>query len=109
MSNNASRKENRAAAALVGAGIGVVALGAVQLLSELYKGLGELLQLHAGIGPYSGKLLVSGLAWLVSWLIAGLVVQRRSVDLRRALYVTVGLVVLGVILIYPPFIWLLER
>lgn len=106
-------KPNGAAfAAVLSAGVGLMALAAVVLACEASKGvtgrihdLGRLWMPGAeGIGPYSGKQTVLLLAWLGSWAVLHPLLRRR--ELNGGLWLTVFLAGVGVAstLVWPP-VW----
>src|SRR5262245_17718841 len=82
------RPTGEAVAALLAAGIGMLALALVNQIAELsdpfaawLHGIGKLWMPWApGIGPYSGKETVSVLAWLVSWAILHPALRTRELS-----------------------------
>lgn len=100
-------KETKIAAALVGTGLGMLALALAHMISELNKAFSDAITLHKGIGPYSGKMLIAAVVWLVSWAILSATLK-PTFSLRNALITLLVLAALATLILYPPFLWLLE-
>ena len=104
-----------AAAALIAAGLGLVALALAQVGSEASGSWKSAMQALGnswipgakGIGPYSGKETVGLLAWLISWAVLHLALRRRDVSLVLAGIVSLLLVGLSTTLLWPPVTHLL--
>ncbi|MBI3320899.1 MAG: hypothetical protein HYZ91_01375 [Candidatus Omnitrophica bacterium] len=104
-----------AAAALVGTGLGLVALGFSQVLSERSEAIQHAMQSFgnlwmpgaAGIGPYSGKETIALLAWLLSWGVLHLVLRKREVNLVMAGLLTLVLIGVATTILWPPVTHLL--
>lgn len=99
-----------AAASLLAVGLGLLALGVSQVLSEAsvsFKGamqtLGNLwIPGAAGIGPYSGKETVALLTWLLSWAALHLLLRKREVKLVIAGAATFLLIGFATTILWPP-------
>ena len=106
-----------AAAALLSAGLGLLALAVANLLSEASKAIEHDLQLLGamwipganGIGPYSGKETVTLLVWLLSWAFLHAILKRREMNLVVAGIVTLVLLGLATTMLWPPVIDLLVK
>jgi hypothetical protein len=104
------RPTGEAVAALLAAGIGMLTLALVNQIAELSEpfaawlhGIGKLWMPGApGIGPYSGKETVSGLAWLVSWAILHPALRTRELSVARWLVVFLVMVAVATTFIWPP-------
>ena len=104
------RPTGEAVAALLAAGIGMLALALVNQIAELsdpfaawLHGIGKLWMPGApGIGPYSGKETVSVLAWLVSWAILHPALRTRELSVSRWLVVFLVMVAVATTFIWPP-------
>ena len=104
----ASRPSGAAAAAIVGAAAGLLALAVTQVVTHASAAatkavfaLGKLWMPGAeGIGPYSGKETIALVVWLASWGILHAVWRRREVNL-----VVVGTIALVLIGIATTLIW----
>lgn len=99
-----------AAAAVLSAGLGLLALGIAQVLSEISEPFKHAMQTLGslwipgalGIGPYSGKETAALIVWLTSWLALYLLLRRRDVSLIAAGVVALGLVGVATTLLWPP-------
>lgn len=101
---NAETKINTGpgAAAMISAGIGSLFLGLMTTGAVLSADLKNALNLYNPAGPLSGKTTVAFAAWLISWAILGWIWKDKDSDLRRAFTTTLVLIVLGLILTFPP-------
>lgn len=100
-------KETKIAAALLTSGLGMLALAVTHLISELNEAFSNAITLHKGIGPYSGKMLIAAVVWLVSWAILSATLK-PNFTLKNALTTLLVLAALATLILYPPFLWLLE-
>lgn len=91
------------AAVMIAAGIGAVILGLFTVLSEASEGVHEFLEFDEGVGPLSGKTILGAVAFLVSW--GGLYAALRDRELawKPVIVATIVLLVIAVVLTYPPF------
>lgn len=117
----ADRPSGPAAAAIVAAGIGSLTMGIVVNLNELSAKIKTAIGLDfnnffrfdqnfglgSGVGPLSGKVIVAVLAYLISWAILFFLWRRRDINVRRAFIWTVGLVLVGFLLTFPPIFYLI--
>lgn len=106
-----------AAAALVGTGLGLVALGLSHVLSERSEAITHAMQSlgnlwmpgAAGIGPYSGKETVALLVWLLSWGVLHGVLRTREVNLVMTSLLMLVLVGVATTILWPPVTHLLAQ
>jgi hypothetical protein len=99
------RPDGPGVAAMLAAGIGILVLGLFTVLAEVSEGLKdwlESLEFGRGVGPLAGKTLMGSLAFVVSWIVLGLVLKDKEVDMRRWFWVAFALGVLGAIMMFPP-------
>ena len=102
------------AAALVAAGLGLLALALSHLAAEASAGVKEALQAlgnawmpgAAGIGPYSGKETVGLLVWFGMWALLRALWRRREISLVSATVWLLALTGAATTLLWPP---VLER
>lgn len=100
----AERKPNGpAAAAILAANIGVFVLGAATTLAEISAPLKDALNLYAPTGPLSGKTTAGVLAWLIAWVALHFYWQRKDVDFSRVFSLSLVLLGLGLLFMFPPF------
>lgn len=99
-----------AAAAVLAAGIGLLALAVAQVASAAssafrasMQALGNLwMPGAAGIGPYSGKETVALLAWLLTWFVLHRLLRQRDVSLVAAGTIALLFIGLATTLLWPP-------
>lgn len=91
-----------AAAALIAAGIGTFAVGALTSLAEASAGLKDSLNFYNPAGPLSGKTGVAIMIWLAAWIILHSAWKTRNPDIGRIFTWTLVLIGLGFLLTFPP-------
>ena len=100
-----SREVNGSAmAALLGGGIGALAMGAVVLLNE--AGIFAAPALYAPAGGVSGRTTLATIVWLVAWAVLHSRWKGREIAPGRIAAVTLILTALGVLGTFPP-VWAL--
>ena len=92
-----------AAAALLAAGIGCVALGVLSVLTSAFDPLSEALKFYGLADDISGVSTLMIAVWLLSWLILHQLWKQRQVRFLRVLVVTLLLIALGLVATFPPF------
>lgn len=97
------RPDGPAAAALVGAGIGCLAMGVLTTLDEANKSFDKAINLNSSVGPLSGKTTFTVLIWLVAWVILHFVLRGKAFAIPRALTICLVLTGLGFLLTFPTF------
>ncbi len=99
----AVEKPNGAAiATIVAAGFGVFLVGLFTTLAEASAGIKDWLNFYNPTGPLSGKTTMAGILWLAAWVPGVFVLRNRELNIGRAIALTVVLVILGVLLTFPP-------
>lgn len=104
-----------AAAALLSVGLGLLALGLSQVLSEASTRVKDAMQAVGnawmpgaqGIGPYSGKETLALLVWLITWAALHALLRRREVSVVLAATVALVLVGAATTMLWPPVTHLL--
>lgn len=89
-----------AMAAIVAAGVGTFAVGAVVLLAE--TGLWSAPSLYGPVGGLSGRTTVATAVWLLSWGALHARLRRHEINSTRAFVTTILLIVIGVLATFPP-------
>jgi len=89
------------AAALVAAGAGAAACGVFYVLGAV-KALGPYFNLYKPSGALSGVSTAAILVWLAVWVVLARRWKNRAVNAGRASGVALALLVLGLLLTYPP-------
>ncbi len=91
-----------AAAAILAAGIGSLALGVVASSSEVAGSLRPMLAFYRPVGPLSGRTTVAVVIWLVSWLILHFKWKDRQIDFSKIFVWTLLMVAAGLVGTFPP-------
>lgn len=96
-------------AAFVGTAVAPVAIGALHVASEVSPFVKKMLTLHAGIGPYSGKVLFGYLAGLLAAATWKLVAGRIAGSAGSWFAVLFVGLVAGTALVFTPVVhWLVH-
>jgi hypothetical protein len=90
------------AAAVLAAGIGCFAMGAVAVLADKLPVLARMLNIYRPTGPLSGVSTAAIVVWLAAWAALHHRWQRRNVDLGRTNRIAFVLLACGVLLTFPP-------
>lgn len=99
-------------AAILAAGVGLLALALVNLGTELSKSFSDAvfavgkawIPNAQGIGPYSGKETLFVLAWLGAWAVLHVALRHREPDVRLTFGVFLAMLGAATLLIWPP-VW----
>jgi hypothetical protein len=91
------------AAVVLAAGVGTFVLGLFTTLNEASTGINDFLRFSDDVGPLSGKTIIAGAAFFVSWAILGYLWRRREVAWRPVLTATIVLLALGYLGTFPTF------
>ena len=99
-----SAVERAVGAAFIASGIGSTFLGLAIVLTELKAGAGlkTALTWNSGVGPLSGKTGVAVLAFVISWVVLHFTFKKRAVTLTTSFIIAVILIVIGLVLSFPP-------
>lgn len=104
MSNPVTTSNGEGLAALLAAGIGAFAMGAIVLLNE--AGLLVLPALYAPAGGVSSRTTLAVVVWLFAWAVLHYQWRTRTVAPRPIFMATLALITLGVLGTFPP-VWTL--
>jgi hypothetical protein len=99
------KPDGPAAAAMLAAGIGIFVLGLLAVLSEASVPIHDFLErweFGRGVGPLAGKTTLAVIAWAFSWVVLGVVLRRKDVNLKAWFTFSVVLGILGVLGTFPP-------
>ncbi|WP_028231047.1 hypothetical protein [Paraburkholderia mimosarum] len=97
-----------AAAAILAAGIGCFAVGLFALLGDAFKPVANFFNFYHPTGPLSGVTTSAIVVWLLSWFALSRQWQSKSVALGRVTGIAFTLLILAVLLTFPPFMDLLQ-
>ena len=89
-----------ALAAFLGAGIGAFAMGLFVVLNE--AGVFAAPALYGPAGGVTGRTAFAVVAWLIAWGVLHSRWKDRDMDSRRISVVTLVLILLSVVLTFPP-------
>lgn len=89
-------------AALLAAGIGSFAMGAILILGEL--GLVSVPAIYAPAGGVTGRTTLAVVIWLIAWAVLHARWKDRQVDGRRMGILALVLAALGILGTFPP-VW----
>ena len=101
-----AKPDGPGAAAMLAAGIGIFVLGLLTTLNEASESLSGVLEDFpgsVGVGPQAGKTILGRVAFLVSWVILGVLWWNRDVNIKKVFYIGLGLGILGAVAMFPPF------
>jgi hypothetical protein len=98
----------RGAAAILAAGIGSAAIGVLAILRDAFASVANALNFYNPSGPLSGVTTVAIIIWLVAWFVLNRRWRRTNVGLRKVNMVAFALLVVGLLLTFPPFMDLLQ-
>lgn len=90
------------AAALLSAGIGAFAVAIISMAADRLPAFKQWMIFYKPTGPLSGVTTTAILVWLIAWGILELRWRRRNVRMGRVVAVSIILVMLGVLLTFPP-------
>jgi hypothetical protein len=92
-------------AAFIASGIGTFVLGLAVIVTEMKAGVGikNALNFLNPVGPLSGKTTVSVIAFIVGWVALHFAFKNRGIKLTTSFAITIVLIVLGLLMTFPPF------
>ncbi len=90
------------AAALLAGGIGAAALGVTTTLAEAIAAVGKAFNWYNPVGPLSGKVGVALIIYVVAWIVLHTLWRGRNVDFDRVSTIAIVLLVIGLLLTFPP-------
>ncbi|MGE5551368.1 MAG: hypothetical protein ACM3ZC_12685 [Bacteroidota bacterium] len=98
-----SVKYGKASAAILSAGVGSFLLGLFALFAEVSKAVKGFFEFYPPGGCLSGISTLAVLGWLFSWVILYFAWRNRDVRFDRVFIITVALIGLGLLFMFPPF------
>ena len=95
------------AAAILSAGLGCFAMALIALIADKSPAIKSLAIFYKPTGPLSGVTTTALAVWLVCWLVLELRWRQREVAMKKISLIGVGLLLLSVLLTFPPIVDLL--
>jgi hypothetical protein len=96
------------AAAILAAGIGCAAMGVLAFAGDAWDGIGKALNFYNPTGTLSGVTDLAILIWLGSWFALHRVWHARTVAIAKVNVAAFALLIVGLLLTFPPFMDLLQ-
>jgi hypothetical protein len=90
------------AAAILAAGVGAFALAALAVAGDKWALLKPILSFYRPTGPLSGVTTVAIILWLVTWAFLEWRWRRKTVAMARVNAIAFVLLVLSILLTFPP-------
>jgi hypothetical protein len=106
--NARTRPFGPVAAVFIAAGIAAVVMGIVTTVSEASKSFADAIQWNAGVGPLSGKTIITTVVFLVAWAILHLFWRDRDPVPSKVFLWTWVMLAIGVVMTFPIFFQLFE-
>jgi hypothetical protein len=98
-----TRPDGPVAAVLLATGIGSLALAILVIIAESSESFANSLAYSERVGPLSGKTIWAVVAFLGSWLVLGVALRKRDVNLRIVAIAAGVLIVLALVGTFAPF------
>ncbi|MHB8743285.1 MAG: hypothetical protein ACYC9L_09175 [Sulfuricaulis sp.] len=95
-------------AAILAAGIGCATLGVFDFLGDAFPGIGQFFSFYRPTGTLSGVTDCAIGVWLISWYGLARLWGGRDVAVGRVSLIAFVLLAIGFVLMFPPFIDLLQ-
>jgi hypothetical protein len=92
------------AAAILGAGVGCASFGILTLAEDASEDISNMLNFYNPAGPLSGVTTVAIVIWLMAWFVLERLWAGKEVALGRVTFAAYFLLVVGLLLTFPPFI-----
>jgi hypothetical protein len=90
------------AAAILAAGIGCFLVAALAIVADKSSTIKSTMNFYKPTGPLSGVTTTAVVIWLVSWFVLEFRWRKHDVVMGRISAIAVGLLVLSVLLTFPP-------
>ncbi|MGC1870270.1 MAG: hypothetical protein WA700_04870 [Acidobacteriaceae bacterium] len=91
------------AAAILSAGLGCFLLSVFAVIADASKPVAKFFTFYVPTGPLSGVTTTAIVLWLVAWLVLARWWRHNTVAIIRINAVAFALLLLGVLLTFPPF------
>jgi hypothetical protein len=80
----------------------IVVLNEAQILGNAVLDFAKNYGIGSGVGPLSGKVILSTIAFLLTWGVLGFVWRRKEVNFGRVFGIALVLLAIGFALTFPP-------
>ena len=100
--SSATRPNGAGAAAILAAGIGAFLVAVFAILADQSAAIKSLMIFWKPTGPLSGVTTCAIVLWLATWAILHARWRQRSVNLARVNAAAFALLILGLLLTFPP-------
>jgi hypothetical protein len=97
-----TRRNGAAAAAILAASIGSLALGVLTILSDRSAAWKSFLAFYKPTGALSGVTTIAIILWLVVWILLDRIWKDRNVSLRKINIAAIILLTLSLLATFPP-------
>jgi hypothetical protein len=97
-----------AAAAILSAGVGALALGVFALLGDVYPAWKQAFTIWSPSGALSGVSSGAVAVWMAVWVVLSALWSKRAVNLKLVNLISFVLLAAGLALTFPPFLDLLQ-
>jgi hypothetical protein len=101
-SGNRGMTNGSGAAAVLAAGIGTFAIAVLDVMADKIAPFKSMMNFYRPTGPLSGVTIVSLVLWLVCWTVLEMMWQKKTVGMARVSTIALGLLVLSLLLTFPP-------
>jgi len=91
------------AAAVLAAGVGAAALGVFAVMGDMWPVFKKLMIFYKPTGPLSGVTTSAVIVWLLAWAMLEWRWKQKTVRIGRVTVVACVLLVVGLLLTFPPF------
>ncbi|MBI2859679.1 MAG: hypothetical protein HYX90_11440 [Chloroflexi bacterium] len=98
-----------AAAAIIAAGVGSLALGVFTVLAEAFPSFKNNIKFYDPSGPLSGKTTLAVVVWLIAWALLYLRWRKKDLEFGKVFWASIALIGLGVVGTFPKFFELFTR
>ncbi|MGO9435867.1 MAG: hypothetical protein ACLPH3_06800 [Terracidiphilus sp.] len=90
------------AAAVLAAGLGSITLAVVAIVADQSKAVKSLMNFYHPTGPLSGVTTTAIVVWVFFWILLELCWRNRNVAMGRIHAISLSLLVLSLLLTFPP-------
>jgi hypothetical protein len=92
----------RGAAAVLAAGIGAFLVAFIAILADKSEEIKDVMVFYRRTGPLSGVTTCAIIVWLIAWFVLHARWKNRNLAMGRVGAIAVALLILGLLLTFPP-------